>query len=68
MKKNSHKKTVEKPSLECRLAFRLSAKEKQEIEAKAKLCAMSPSKYIRRLEKSEYAVTSLKLNEMPKTN
>ena len=48
MKKNSHKKTVEKPSLECRLAFRLSAKEKQEIEAKAKLCAMSPSKYIRR--------------------
>ena len=48
MKKNSHKKTAEKPCLECRLAFRLSAKEKQEIEAKAKLCAMSPSRYIRR--------------------
>lgn len=48
MKKNSHKKTVERPCLECRLAFRLSAKEKQEIEAKAKLCAMSPSRYIRR--------------------
>ena len=48
MKKSSHKKTVERPCLECRLAFRLSAKEKQEIEAKAKLCAMSLSKYIRR--------------------
>ena len=48
MKKNSHKKTVKKTCLECRLAFRLSAKEKQEIEAKAKLCAMSLSKYIRR--------------------
>ncbi|MBE6290658.1 MAG: hypothetical protein E7100_10590 [Bacteroidaceae bacterium] len=48
MKKISHKKTVERPCLECRLAFRLSAKEKQEIEAKAKLCAMSLSKYIRR--------------------
>ena len=48
MKKNSHKKTAEKPCLECRLAFRLSAKEKQEIEVKAKLCAMSPSRYIRR--------------------
>ena len=36
MKKISHKKTVERPCLECRLAFRLSAKEKQEIEAKAK--------------------------------
>ena len=44
MKQNSHKKTVEKTCLECRLAFRLSAKEKQEIEAKAKLCAMSPSR------------------------
>ena len=48
MKQNSHKKTVEKTCLECRLAFRLSAKEKQEIESKAKLCAMSPSRYIRR--------------------
>ena len=47
MKKSSHKKTVEKPSLECRLAFRLSAKEKQEIEAKAKLCARTPRKYSR---------------------
>ena len=33
MKQNSHKKTVEKTCLECRLAFRLSAKEKQEIES-----------------------------------
>lgn len=48
MKQNSQKKTAEKPCLECRLAFRLSAKEKQEIEAKAKLCAMSSSRYIRR--------------------
>ena len=48
MKKNSHKKNIEKTCLECRLAFRVSVKEKQEIEHKAKLCAMSPSKYIRR--------------------
>ena len=48
MKQNSHKKTVEKTCLECRLAFRVTTKEKQEIEGKAKLCAMSQSKYIRK--------------------
>lgn len=48
MRNNSHKNNADKPCLECRLAFRVTTKEKQEIEGKAKLCAMSQSKYIRK--------------------
>ena len=48
MKKNSQINKAEKPHLECRLAFRVTAKEKERIVAKARLCAISQSDYIRR--------------------
>lgn len=48
MKKNSHKKITEKPKLECRLAFRVTAKEKDSIVANARQCSISQSDYIRR--------------------
>ena len=48
MKKNSHKKNIKKSNLECRMAFRVTVKEKEEIVAKAQQCAMSQSTYIRR--------------------
>ena len=48
MKMNSHKNDIKKRHLECRLAFRVTAQEKNEIMAKAKQCAMSQSDYIRR--------------------
>ena len=48
MKKNSHKKNIKKSNLECRMAFRVTAKEKEEIVVKAQQCAMSQSTYIRR--------------------
>ena len=48
MKMNSHKNDIKKRHLECRLAFRVTAQEKNEIMVKAQQCAMSQSDYIRR--------------------